>query len=441
MTNRMFLNGTALVVMAGVVVPSFASAQEGDPTSRVQLARAANNTANMFGRDRNVSVSERARPGYEAIGARAGAFQFFPKIEVQVGTSDNIYASDADKQSDTYYRIRPELSVSSTWSRHALNAFGRGSLQRYVDNGSEDADTYAAGANGRIDIGGQTSIAPSASFSHLVEPRTAANSPFSAVEPVQFDLSQASISFDHISNRVKLSLVGDATKLDYDDGTNNTGGVVEQDQRDRSLYSLTARTDYAVSPDTAVFVQVSGNERDYRLSSTSTYAARDSKGFETYVGAEFDLGLLFRGEIAAGFIKQSFDDARYNDVDGASARARVEYFPSQLVTVAFTASRSIEDSAAVGSAGFLSTDAQLAVDYEFRRNVILHADVSYGQDDFKGIDRTDDRWTVGANALYLINRRLGASLGVKHSERGSSGLLANEDYSANAVTLSLVTQF
>lgn len=432
--------GSAIAALAAVLAPDSASAQSESPAAGAQVSSVAS-TPDMFGRDRNVSVAERPRPGYEAVGARAGAFMVYPKIEVQAGYTDNLLATETNKISDGFARIRPELAVSSQWSRHAINAFARASATRYSENSDEDVDTWSIGGGGRVDIGRQTYLAPTASYSELAEPRTAANSPFTAAAPIQFKVREAGARFEHIANRFKLSLIGNASELNYEDGKTSLGGKVEQDQRDRSVYTAIARVDYAVSPDTAVFVQVGGNDRPYRLPSTATYAARDSSGYDVFVGSEFDLGLLFRGEVAAGYIKQTYDDARYNDVDGAAVRAKVEYFPSQLTTVSLTATRSIEDSAAVGSAGILTTDVKLAADYELRRNVVLHAEAGAGQDEFRGIDRTDDRWTVGVEALYLINRRLGASIGYRHQDRSSSGAVGAQDYSANAITVSLVSQF
>ncbi|CAL1691018.1 hypothetical protein MMB232_01153 [Brevundimonas subvibrioides] len=435
------IHGSAIVAVAAVLAPAQASAQQTEaPAAGAQVASVAS-APDMFGRTRNVSVAERPRPGYEAVGARVGGFMVYPKVEIQAGYTDNLLATNSNTINDTYARIRPELAVSSQWSRHAINAFARASATRYNENSAEDVDAWAVGAGGRVDIARQTYLAPTASFSELTEPRTAANSPFSAAAPIQFKVREAGARLQHISNRFKLSLIGNASQLNYEDGRTPLGGTVEQDQRDRSVYTAIARVDYAVSPDTAVFVQVGGNDRPYRLPSTATYAARNSSGYDVFVGSEFDLGLLFRGEVAAGYIKQSYDDVRYDDVDGAAVRARVEYFPSQLTTVSLTATRSIEDSAAVGSAGILSTDVKLAADYELRRNIVLHAEAGVGQDEFRGIDRTDDRWMAGVEALYLINRRLGASIGYRHQDRSSGGAFGGQDYSANSITVSLVSQF
>ena len=124
-----------------------------------------------------------------------------------------------------------------------------------------------------------------------------------------------------------------------------------------------------------------------------------------------------------------------------SARASLEWFPTQLTTVTFTGARTIEDSAIIGSGGYVSTNLAVQVDHELQRNVILSGQVTYGNDDYDGIDRTDKRFGAQASATYLINRHLGASLAVSHYEQNSDGADSGVNFDLNKLMVSLVTQF
>jgi hypothetical protein len=280
-----------------------------------------------------------------------------------------------------------------------------------------------------------------ASFGHQSEPRTSASSQLQSEEPIEYDVTSAYVAATRTSGRVKLSGRGDIRDFNYEDGVTSTGVVVDQDDRDRTVSALTGRVDVALSPATALFLQGTANDRDYDVASTLTTAARDSSGFELLAGANFELGAVARGEVAAGYIEQNFDESVYEDLSGLGARVSLEWFPTQLTTVTLTGARTIEDSAIVGSGGYVSVNTALQIDHEFRRNVILSGQVSYGNDDYDGIDRTDKRIGVTATATYLINRHLGASLSASHYEQNSDGADSGVNFDINKLMVSLVTQF
>src|SRR5690606_4765722 len=100
-----------------------------------------------------VSVQERPRPGYDALGLRAGAFQVYPRLTARIDHQDNIFASDDRPVDDMVYALQPEVSLRSDWSRHALSADAQASVVRHAEVRSEDSTTWSAGLNGRLDVG------------------------------------------------------------------------------------------------------------------------------------------------------------------------------------------------------------------------------------------------------------------------------------------------
>jgi hypothetical protein len=211
---------------------------------------------------------------------------------------------------------------------------------------------------------------------------------------------------------------------------------------------VTGRADYAVSPDTAFFVQVAANKHDYRLGATPSVLAtypgfqnRDSKGVEALVGVNFELSATARGEIGVGYVKQSFSNSRFADISGFGSRAQVEWFPTQLTTVTATGSRTIEDAGIVGASGYLSTNLGVQVDHELLRNVIVSGQVGYGNDDYKGLDRNDKRYTAGVSATYLLNRSVGVTVGYNHFKQNSRGTAGSGDFNVDKVGATLTLQY
>lgn len=394
-----------------------------------------------FSRNRNTSVQQRARPDYEAPGLRSGGFLLYPRMEVQVERNDNIYAVEVNEADDTVAHLRPELSIESDWNQNFLSAYARGSFNRFADFESENTDEFGVGSAARIDVARGANIGLGADFTSSFEPRTAPDSPDNAVEPTDLDTSQAYVSASRAAGHVKLTGRADWRAFDYDDGRTGAGAVIEQDTRDREVISVSGRLDFAISPDTAFFVQATGNERTYDLASTVATPNRDSTGAEYLFGANFEVSSGVRGEISAGYIQQDFDEVAYKDTDGFAARAQLEWFPTELTTVTVAGGRSVEDSATPGVGGLLSSSVSLGVDHELLRNVILNGRLTWGHDAYEGIDRDDTRVLANVGATYLINRTLGISATYSRLDTNSDGARADIDFTVNRLAVSLVAQF
>jgi hypothetical protein len=441
-SKRVLFAGASIVLGAAFGLAGAAYSQ----TIGSALTSATTDENDSFRRDRNVSVTQRPHPGYEALGVREGAFMVWPKVAATVEYNDNIYATSTDKTDDTIFHIAPELDITSNWSRHSLSAYARSVINRYWDNTSENTEDYSVGANGQLDVLRTAQINGGLDWSKLTEPRTSSSSPLNSAHPIQYDLSSVYVAGAREFNRLRVSGRLDFKNFNYLNSESITGTPILENDRDRNLEIALARVDYALSPDTAVFVEVSGNRRDYRLDNPSrtdypSFVDRDSKGYEALVGANFDLSALVRGEIGVGYLKQNYQSSTFNDVTGLGVRGQVEWFPTQLVTATFTGSRTLEDAGIPGSSGYLSSNAGVKVDYELLRNVILSGSASYGNDDYKGIDRTDKRGILGVSGTYLLNRNVGVTVGYSYFKQTSHGSDGGEDFKVNKIGATLTLQY
>lgn len=395
----------------------------------------------LWDRDRNVSVTQRPRPEYDALGVRSGAFIWRPALELGVEFNDNIFATATNEESDTIFVIAPSVTVDTTWSRHAFNAFANVRRNEYADFSSESTTDYALGAGGRLDISRGSAIMSGVSHSRSTEPRTSAGAAGFAAEPIRFDTTTFAIGAEHTFNRLRLRGGYDFAKSGYDDARLIGGGIASQGFRDQDMHRFTLRGDLAISPDTAVFARYRYNQRDFRLAPPAVATNRDSDGYTLDVGVEFDLGGLARGEIGVGYMKQEYDSPAFGTVDGVSIDGMLEWFPTQLTTLTFTASRGIEDSGIAASSGYLGTTVSAQVDHELLRNVILTARLDYANDDYQGIDREDQRWGATVQATYLMNRNVGLSASYSHLDQSSSGTAGPRDFRTNRFVIGVVLQY
>jgi len=417
-----YLVSAAIAAVLAASAPNMVSAQD---------------LGSNFKRDKNVSVRSRPRPEYEAIGVKAGGFTLYPRVTVSLEHDDNIYATRTNEQSDEIWRVKPELAVRSNWSRHALGAFASASVNRYSDFGSEDTEEYTLAINGRADIVRGSNITGSVQYQALTEPRTSPQSPAASAKPIEYEKWTSRVTGVKEFNRLRLTGRVYDYDYDFDDGVTLGGVAVEQDTRDRNEFFFGGQADYAVSPDTAIYVSLLGNSKNYDLS----IAGRDSDGYVAAVGANFELTEVVRGDINVGYMKQTYDNPAFNEIDGFSAEGRVEWFPTSLTTVTATGGRTIEEAVANGAAGYISNNLGVNVDHELLRNVLLSANASYGKDNYENVDRDDKRTGAGASVAYLLNRRVGVFLTYTYLKQDSSGVDNGTSFTDNKLAASVALQF
>ena len=394
-----------------------------------------------FQRDKNVSVTQRPRPGYEALGIRAGSFLVYPKLTADVAHEDNIFFQATDEQSDTIYSLRPSLEAVSQWSRHQLRATAQGNVYKYDKFDEEDNSTYALSARGRIDVLRNTAINIGGGFEHLVEARYSPTVQQLATDPVEFERAYASLGGSREVNRLRLSGELRYDDWSYDD-TRMGATPVDQSYRDHETTEGQIRLDYALSPALAVYVFGSANDRKYGNDPVNPVDVdRSSQGWEAAIGADFELTDLTRGQLQVGYLTQEYDDPSVGDASGLAVRGRVEWFPTQLATVTVTAERVVDDTGVIGAAGTLSARVSAQLDYELLRNVIVTGRVNWAEDEYSGLDRTDTYTAAMLGVNYLITRNVGVFGQYNFQTRDSKGLQPGVEFDANRIQIGLVLQY
>lgn len=391
-----------------------------------------------FFRDRNASVLGRTRPDYASEGIQRGAWIFDPEIRFGVTHTDNVFAASSNEESDTILSFNPSLEVETTWQRHGIYARANALRTEYDKFGEESTWNTELYARGHVDVATLTKLEAGGGIASLTEPRTAAGAANIAAEPVEYDTSSWFVAAEREMGRFWVQGRYDAATFNFDDAPAIGGGFLDQDFRDRDESAFTVRGAYAVNEDTAVFARVRWNERKYDLQPPAVSRDRSSSGYMIDFGADFDIGGVARGIVGFGYNQQEYDDPAFGELEGWGADALVEWFPTQLTTVTFGISRTIEDSPIQGSGGFTAEEYMVRVDHELRRNVILSAGIELDRDDFLNIDREDDRWTAEASATWLVNRRVGAEAWIARTDQDSQGAFGGQDYEVTAAGLRLV---
>lgn len=383
-----------------------------------------------FPRDRNIAVGERVVPGYEALGVDLGSFTLFPSIAATATYSDNVFAQEIDERDDIALRIASGLRFRSNFPVHRMSVNFVSQIDRFADLKTENTERFDADAQGLYEVSRATSVRMRLRWQRLQEPRSSQNAFVQTLEPLRYELTTAAIGVSQDFNRIRLIAETAVVKTNYFNGRLADGTVLRSANRDNTALSVRGRVEFAQTPGLSYFVQATASDRDFRAGSASR-PQRDSKVYEILGGINFEPSALARGEIGIGYLRQNFVDPFYNDSGNFGVNARVKLFPSQLTTFTIEADRRAEDSGNPNSGSFLSTAGALKIDHELLRTLIISAAVDYEVNDYRDIDREDQRYGFGLGAEYRINRMIAINASASHLKVNSDGLDRYRDYSEN----------
>ncbi len=373
------------------------------------------------GRQDVVSVRERERPELDPLGARLGGFTLNASVDLDVTSTDNLFASPSGLESDDIiYALSPRARLASNWSRNQL-AFDAGATFRsHEDFSSEDADTNYLRAGGRWDVSTDTAVHGSAGISHEYIARTDSDILFMA-SPVEYDRTDASLGVSHRFARLGVRLDAFRSDREYD---------ASASVRDYDQSGLRGRVNYEISPRVGVFATATMDERDYDNNPGSS-----SEGRSLLAGVAYN-GDLFRGDISVGQFEREYDNPTFGTLDGLAIAGRMEWYVTPLTTLTFDASRTADNEIGLASGvPYINTEYGARVDHELLRNVILTAGVRSGEREYEGTDRTDEvlRYDIGAD--YIVNRRV--ALRARYSVDDIDSTVPVRNFEVESVTVGL----
>jgi hypothetical protein len=401
-----------------------------------------------YDRTENVPVSSRPQPEYDAVGYEADGFTFFPKVTFKTIYDDNIYGLP-QQTSDFVFVAQPSLSIDSDWGRNMLDFEIRYERDQYLDHGSQSSNEFSASTTGRLDVDHASAITGSFSAAQLTEARTDPDSIATLAEPVQYDEFKGSIAAFREFNRFRLDASVSDSYLNYSNTPLIGGGYYAEYLRDENAVAENFRVSYALNPDVNTYVEVSPRQEIFVHPITKgslgyeqfgEITSLNSDGFSILAGANAQLTHLITGDVGVGYLQEDYQDTAIGKVTGVAFNARVQYFPTQLLTVTATAQHSVEPSGLPGTPSLLDTGGKIGADYELLRNLIISPNLSYDKLDYPGSSRVDSRLGAWISLNYLINRAFGVSLSYSYLQQSSIGANAGSAFNDDRVTLSLTIQ-
>jgi hypothetical protein len=377
---------------------------------------------------------------YAPLGIRGGSFMFFPAVEFDAAYDTNPQHIPGGASS-AYFVVAPELHVQSDWSRHSLTADIVGTYTDYT-NGSFTPSLSRPYLNskidGRIDVTRDTQV--------LLENRVIVSTDNPGSPNIQAGLAKLPIDTTvggtagvvQNFNPLILSLKGTIDRTEYQDSVLTNGETASNADRNLNQYAGIGRVGFDLNTGVIPFVEFQGDQRVYDETIAAGGNERNSTGIAAKGGATVNLVNDLTGEMAIGYLERTYVDPTLPRIAGLTLDGVLTWQATALTTAKFTASSVVNESVLTGVSGSFSRDVNLQVDHAFRRYLIATLKLGYGQDDYAGLSRTDNRYFVSGGLTYKFTRELQLRGEVRHDWTNSTA--PDVAYNATSFLLGLRLQ-
>ncbi len=377
---------------------------------------------------------------YAPLGLRSGGLLYFPAVEL-IGGYDTNPGRSAGGKGAAVYTAAPELRVLSDWPVHEFKADLRGSYTGYSpDQTPALSRPYFSGkADGRVDLTRSAELDLGARSLVSTDNPGSPNLDVGLARLPLFVTYGGYVGTAYRFNRLQIGVRADAERTTFENSKLVDGSSASNADRAYNQFTLLLRGSYELTPGVTPFVEGGTDARRHDLATDFSGYRRNSNGWIARVGSTIELSRTLTGEIAVGYVNRDYADARLPSLQGLIGNASLIWTASSLTTVKFTATSTVGEATIPGVSGVLYRYAELQVDHAFRRWLIGTLKGGYGQDDYVGSGRLDDRYYVGAGITYKINRTLQLKGEVRRDWLHSN--VAGNDYAANIYLLGLRLQY
>lgn len=374
---------------------------------------------------------------FDPIGIQVGAFNVKPAIELTGGYDTNPARTQIATPS-WYSVVSPELKFNSNWARHEFTGELRGSYYTYEELPSENRPNLDSKLTGRIDVTRDSRVDLETKYLIGTDNPGSPNIQAGLAKLPIFQTFGGATGFGHRFNRLDVSLKGGAERTVYQDSVFTDGSTASNEDRNYNRFNAQLRGGYEVSPGVKPFAELGADRRVHDLETDFFGFQRNSVGGYAKAGSTFELTRIIAGEIAVGWLERHYQDPNLRKLAGLTLDGSLTWVVSALTTAKLIAVTRADESRVPGVSGAFTREVTLQVDHAFRRWLIATGKLVYGNDDYVGSDRDDNRYSASAAIIYKLTRELWLKSEYRHEWLRSS--VAGANYDADVILVGLRAQ-
>lgn len=374
---------------------------------------------------------------FEAQGIRFGSFILKPTIEQGVTATSNADSS-ADGSEAVLSETALRLNAVSDWSRHSATIDAYGTFRKTLSG--QEVEDVAGGVDAVLDLELAHEYRGRGTFTYSAAPESAA-SPVVIANAVEEPITQrvgGTLGLEKDMGKARFGITGGINHDSYGDADLEGGGVLSQRDRDATLYTMTLRTGYEISPTLTPFVETEIGRNQYVEEVDSAGYQRSSDRYAVRGGLELDLGEKLSGEIAGGWIREDFDDDRLEPLSTPTIEADLRWSPERGTDVRLSGSTILEGTTTAGESGSVLYSSTLGIERQIRSNLTGNALLGLAYRNYSQSEGYDVIFDAEASLTWWLNRYTGVVTRVEHETVTSN--LSDRDAKTNSIFLGLKLQ-
>ncbi|WP_245426639.1 outer membrane beta-barrel protein [Mesorhizobium sp. YM1C-6-2] len=403
-----------------------------DSLESESLDRGAQRAQAIEGLDRPIEENP-----YEAPGITFGTFILKPSIEQGVTATSN-----ADSSTDGSEAVLSEttlrLNAVSDWSRHSATVDAFGTFRKTLSG--QEVDDFEGGVDAVLDLELAHEYRARGTFTYSAAPESAA-SPVVIANTVEEPITQrvgGTLGLQKDMGKARFGITGGAIHDSYGDADLEGGGTLSQSDRDATLYTMTLRAGYEISPALTPFVETEIGRNQYDQEVDSAGYQRSSDRYAVRGGLELDLGEKFSGEVAAGWVREDFDDDRLDALSTPTVDGLLRWSPERGTDVTLSGSTILEGTTTAGESGSVLYSSRIGIERQIRSNLTGGALLGVAYRNYSQSDGYDVIFDAEASLTWWLNRYAGVVTRVEHETVTSN--LSDRDAKTNSIFLGLKLQ-
>lgn len=306
---------------------------------------------------------------YAPDGLPFGGLRLYPALEAGSIVSSNIRQSSVEKQAGVGLYVAPSLRLESDWVRHSWQTKIRGNYAAFAKNSDANDGAVEADSLFRLDIR-RTTFAEFETAYALTPTRPDDSGIAGGTDGMRLDqkfLAAASLTHDFggVSTRLRAGL----ERQLYGEEELIGGGSRDNEELNNWKPSASLRLTLTDSPALQPFIEAGYARRIHDEDSNSSGQDTDSGDIDLRLGAVFDDGALWSGELALTYLRRDFKDRALDRVQTFGINGNLTWRPTDLTTVIAEAETSLDDAAANAR----DYGLRLSIAHEAREHLLLRA--------------------------------------------------------------------
>jgi hypothetical protein len=375
---------------------------------------------------------------FDPTGIQVGAFNFKPAIELTGGYDTNPARTGGTPTPSWYSIIAPELKFNSNWARHEFKGDLRGSYYSYENLSSQNRPNADNRLIGRVDVTRDTRIDLETKYLIGTDSPGSPNIQAGLAKLPIFQTWGGTAGLGHRFNRFDIAAKGGAERTVYQNSHFTDGTIASNEDRNYNRFTMQLRGSYELTPGMKPFLEVGADKRVHDLETDFFGEQRNSNGRSIKAGTTFEFTRILTGDIAVGWLDRRLQDPTLPNIVGLTFDASLTWVASALTTAKLTAVTRADESRVFGVSGVFTREVTLQVDHAFRRWLTATGKVLYGNDNYIGSDRDDNRYSASAAITYKLTRELWLKSEYRHEWLRSS--VAGVNYDADVILFTLRAQ-